>query len=128
MDVYRTPHEHFGRLDMELWRACRLVVDTGLHVRGWSRDRAIEYMASNLTMSRVAIEGEVDRYIAMPAQALAYQVGGLTFRALRARAASRLGSRFQLRRFHDAVLGAGAVTLPALEAHIEDWIATSAAA
>lgn len=128
MGVYRTPHEHFGRLDMELWRACRLVVDTGLHVAGWSRERAIEYMAANLTMSRVAIEGEVDRYVAMPAQALAYQVGGLTFRALRARAASTLGSRFDLRRFHDAVLGAGAVTLPALEAHVEDWIAAVAAA
>lgn len=127
LDLYETPHQHFGRLDMEMWRACRLVVDTGLHVQGWTRDQAIGYMAQRLTMTRAAIEAEVDRYIAMPGQALAYLIGGLKFRELRGRAEQRLGDRFALRAFHDRLMAAGAVTLPVLEETIEDWLDSHAA-
>jgi uncharacterized protein (DUF885 family) len=122
MGLYQTPHQHFGRLDMEMWRACRLAVDTGIHLKGWSRDKAIDYMAERLAMDRAAIEAEVDRYVAMPGQALAYLVGGLEFRKWRARCEARLGERFNLRRYHDLVIGAGAVTLPVLEAAIEGWL------
>jgi uncharacterized protein (DUF885 family) len=122
MGVYRDVHDHYGRLDMELWRACRLVVDTGLHAHGWSREEAIDYMAARLTLSRPTIEAEVDRYIAMPAQALGYQVGNLRMRAVRRRAEQRLGDRFELRAFHDAILGAGPLTLPVLDSVIDDWI------
>ena len=127
LGLYETPHQHFGQLDMEMWRACRLVVDTGLHARGWSREQAIAYMADHLSLPVPAIQAEVDRYIAMPGQALAYQLGGLKFRELRARAQSRLGNRFTLRGFHDQLMGAGAVTLPVLEEVVEDWLVRHAA-
>jgi uncharacterized protein (DUF885 family) len=122
MGVYTTPHEHYGRLEMEMWRAVRLVVDTGIHARGWSRQRAVAYMAGHLTLSRETIEGEVDRYAALPAQALGYQIGNLKLRELRARAQSALGPRFQHRRFHTAVMTAGAVTLPVLDDLVSDWL------
>lgn len=122
LGLYETPHQHFGQLDMEMWRACRLVVDTGLHARGWSRDQAVGYMVELLSLSRTAIEAEVDRYIAMPAQALAYQIGGLKFRELRQRAQSRLGDRFNLRHYHDHLMAAGAVTLPVLEEVVDHWL------
>ena len=122
MGVYTTPHQHYGRLEMELWRAVRLVVDTGIHAQGWSRERAIDYMASLLSLSRDTIEGEVDRYAALPAQALAYQIGNLKLRELRRRAQTRLGDRFELRGFHEAVMTAGAVTLPVLDDLVEDWL------
>jgi uncharacterized protein (DUF885 family) len=122
MGVYTTPHEHYGRLEMELWRAVRLVVDTGIHARGWPRDQAIDYMAAHLTLSRQTIEGEVDRYAALPAQALAYQIGNLKLRELRQRAQARLGARFSHRAFHEAVMTAGAVTLPVLDDLVEDWL------
>ncbi len=115
MGLYETPHQHYGRLEMELWRALRLVVDTGIHARGWSRDRAIDYMASRLSMSRDAITAEVNRYIGLPGQALAYQVGNLKIRELRQRAQNALGERFDLRAFHDQLMAAGPVTLPVLE-------------
>ena len=127
LGLYETPHQHFGQLDMEMWRACRLVVDTGLHARGWSRDQAVRYMAERLSLSRTAIEAEVDRYIAMPAQALAYQIGGLKFRELRQRAQSRLGDRFNLRHYHDHLMAAGAVTLPVLEEVVDHWLDRNAA-
>ncbi len=123
MGLYETPHQHFGRLDMEMWRACRLVVDTGIHVEGWSRDRAIDTMLAHLSLSRTTIEGEVDRYIAMPAQALGYQIGNLKFRELRARAEQRLGGRFDIRAYHDQLMAAGPVTLPVLEEVVDDWLA-----
>jgi uncharacterized protein (DUF885 family) len=107
---------------MEMWRACRLVVDTGLHARGWTRAQAISYMVDRLSLSRTAIEAEVDRYIAMPAQALAYQLGGLKFRELRQRAQARLGERFNLRQYHDQLMAAGAVTLPVLEEVVDHWL------
>ena len=122
MGLYETPHQHYGRLDMEMWRACRLVVDTGIHVKGWTRERAIDYMLARLSLSRATVEAEVDRYIAMPAQALGYQIGNLKFRELRARAQSRLGDRFDVRAYHDQLMAAGPVTLPVLEDVVDDWI------
>ncbi len=127
LGLYETPHQHFGQLDMEMWRACRLVVDTGLHARGWTREQAVAYMQDHLSLSRAAIEAEVDRYIAMPAQALAYQIGGLKFRELRQRAQARLGQRFHLRSYHDQLMAAGAVTLPVLEEMVDDWLDRHAA-
>lgn len=122
MGVYTTPHEHYGRLEMEMWRAVRLVVDTGIHAQGWSRQQAVAYMAQRLTLSQDTIEGEVDRYAALPAQALGYQIGNLKLRELRRRAESALGARFQHRRFHTAVMTAGAVTLPVLDDLVSDWL------
>jgi uncharacterized protein (DUF885 family) len=123
MKLYETPHQRFGRLDMELWRALRLVVDTGIHWKGWGRERAIHEMCTRLSLSRETIEGEVDRYIALPAQALAYQIGNLKFRELRARAESALGERFRLRDYHDMLMAAGPVTLPVLDDTVQAWIA-----
>jgi uncharacterized protein (DUF885 family) len=122
MGVYTTPHEHYGRLEMQMWRAVRLVVDTGIHVRGWSREQAVAYMAERLSLSRETIEGEVDRYAALPAQALGYQIGGLKLRELRRRAEAQLGTRFRHRDFHAAVMSAGAVTLPVLDDLVNDWL------
>ena len=127
LGLYETPHQHYGQLDMEMWRACRLVVDTGLHTKGWTREEAARYMGQRMSLSRTAIEAEVDRYIAMPAQALAYHIGGLKFRELRQRAQSRLGERFNLRRYHDQLMAAGAVTLPVLEELVDDWLDRHAA-
>jgi len=126
MGLYRTPHQHYGRLNMEIWRAARLVADTGIHSQGWSRERAVEYMAHHVTLDRGAIEAEVDRYAGMPGQALAYQIGNRAFRALRQRAEAALGDRFKLRDFHDTLLAAGPVTLPILEDLCEDWLARQA--
>ncbi len=123
MGIYTTPHERFGRLNMEMWRAARLVVDTGIHTRGWTREQAIEYMTQHVSITPAMIAAEVDRYIALPGQALAYQPGNLKFRELRQRAEQRLGSQFDLRRFHDSLLAVGPVTLPLLEAHCDEWIA-----
>jgi uncharacterized protein (DUF885 family) len=126
MGLYATPHDRFGWLEMEMWRACRLVVDTGLHWHRWSREQAIDYMAARLTLSRETIAAEVDRYAALPAQALAYQIGNLKFRALRARAEAVLGDRFLHRDFHEVVMTAGGVTLPVLERIVDDWLAGAA--
>lgn len=125
MGLYATPHDRFGWLEMEMWRACRLVVDTGLHWHGWSREKAIDYMAARLTLSHETIAAEVDRYAALPAQALAYQIGNLKFRELRRRAEAALGDRFTHRDFHEVVMTAGGVTLPILEAIVDDWLARS---
>ncbi|MFL6601925.1 MAG: DUF885 domain-containing protein [Steroidobacteraceae bacterium] len=125
MGLYQTPHQHYGRLDMEIWRALRLVVDTGLHTRGWTRAQAVDYMAAHSALPRIAIESEVDRYIGMPAQALAYQVGNRKFWELRTRAERRLGRRFNVRTFHDTLMAAGAVTLPVLERLVEGYLEQS---
>jgi uncharacterized protein (DUF885 family) len=127
LGLYETPHQHYGQLDMEMWRACRLVVDTGLHAKGWTREEAVQYMAERLSLTRSAIDAEVDRYIAMPAQALAYHLGGLKFRELRAKAQLQLGERFNLRDYHDQLMAAGAVTLPVLEEIIDSWLDSHAA-
>jgi len=106
-----------------MWRACRLVVDTGLHAKGWSRSQAIELMAANTALSRHEITTEVDRYISWPGQALAYKMGELKIRELRARAEKALGESFDVRAFHDAVLENGAVPLAVLEERIDAFIA-----
>ena len=123
MGLYDTPAKDMGRLSYEMWRATRLVVDTGLHAKGWSKERAVAFMTDNSALSAANIEAEVNRYIADPGQALAYKIGELKIRELRARGEKTLGDKFDLRRFHDAVLGQGAVPLDALEAQIDAWIA-----
>ena len=121
--VYHTPYERFGRLVYEMWRACRLVVDTGMHAFGWSRQQALEFMTANTALSEHEIRTEIDRYIAWPGQALAYKTGELEIKALRSRAARELGERFDVRAFHDAVLGQGGVTLPVLARQVDAYIA-----
>lgn len=116
------PAAHYGRLEMEIWRAVRLVVDTGIHAMGWSRAQAIAYMTEHLTLPAATIEAEVDRYIGWPGQALAYKVGEIKVRELRERAAEALGASFDLRAFHDRLLDCGLVTLDLLDQHIQCWI------
>ena len=123
MGIYDTPQKDMGRLGYEMWRAARLVVDTGLHSKGWNKDQAVAFMKDNTTLTDANIDAEVNRYISNPGQALAYKLGELKIRELRAKAEKELGDEFDLRRFHDAVLGQGAVPLDALEAQIEAWIA-----
>ena len=116
--LFTDPYDDFGRLTYEMWRALRLVVDTAIHSKGWSRQRAIDYMLANSALSQHNIEREVDRYIAWPGQACAYKLGELKIRELRHTAQQTLGERFDLRAFHDWVLGAGALPLPLLEARV----------
>ncbi len=123
MGLYADDVSRLGMLTADSWRAGRLVVDTGLHALGWSRSRAVAWLAENTPLARVDIETEVDRYIAMPGQALSYMVGRLELQALRAEAAERLGPRFELRAFHDVVLGAGPLPLPVLRGAVERWAA-----
>jgi uncharacterized protein (DUF885 family) len=118
MGMYRTPYEEFGRLTYEMWRACRLVVDTGIHSKGWTRDQALSFMADNTALSLHEVRTETDRYISWPGQALAYKLGELKIRELREMAAKQLGARFDIRAFHDAVLRNGSVPLLVLEAEI----------
>ena len=127
MGIYDTPAKDMGRLSYEMWRASRLVVDTGLHSKGWTKQQAIAFMKDNTALSEANIEAEVNRYISWPGQALAYKIGELKIRELRAKAERTLGDRFDLRRFHDAVLGQGAVPLDTLEAQIDAWIAAEQA-
>ena len=116
--------DRFGIVSFDAWRACRLVVDTGLHAMGWSRDHAIDFMTHHTALAPNNIANEVDRYIAGPGQALAYKLGQLEFIRLRERARSALGDRFDVRAFHDVVLGDGAVGLPTLRDIVERWIAS----
>jgi uncharacterized protein (DUF885 family) len=124
MGIYRDPYEQFGRLSLEIWRACRLVVDTGMHVMGWSRERAMSCLQQNSALAATEIEFETDRYIAWPGQALAYKIGELKIVELRERASRRLGERFDLRAFHDLLLSAGAMPLAVLESQVDRWIET----
>lgn len=123
--MYTTPYEVFGRLTYEMWRACRLVVDTGLHAFGWTREQAMDYLASNTALSLHEVRTETDRYIAWPGQALSYKMGEITIRRLRQEAEEALGSRFDVRAFHDALLANGSVPLGILEAEIRRFIAES---
>jgi uncharacterized protein (DUF885 family) len=123
--MFTDPFQLFGHLDMAMLRAVRLVVDTGLHALHWSRQRAIDYMLANTSMAPRDVEVEIDRYIAYPGQACAYKMGELKIRALRERAAGRLGSRFDVRSFHGQVLDTGALPLAVLEAKIERWLAAA---
>ncbi len=125
LGLYTDPYQWFGHLDMAMLRAVRLVVDTGLHDREWSRRRAIDYMLANTSMARRDVEVEIDRYIAQPGQACAYKMGEITIRDLRRRAGDALGARFDLRAFHDAVIGTGALPLAILEEKIAGWIAAA---
>jgi uncharacterized protein (DUF885 family) len=119
---YEDPYSNFGRLTYEMWRACRLVVDTGIHSMGWTRQQAIDFMAAHTALALHNVTTEVDRYISWPGQALAYKIGELKIRELRVRAEKRLGPRFDVRAFHDVVLGGGAVPLDVLEANVSSWI------
>ncbi len=125
MGFYRDPYSEFGRLSYEMWRACRLVVDSGMHYLGWSREQAIDFMAQHTALSPHNIRAEVDRYISWPGQALAYKVGELKIRQLRERAEEQLGDKFDVREFHDVVLGSGAVPLSVLEQNVDEYIAQS---
>ncbi len=127
MGMYKTPYEDFGRLSMEMWRACRLVIDTGIHSQGWTRQQAINYLASNTALSMKNVEVEVDRYIAWPGQALAYKMGELTIWELRRKAEKELGAKFDIREFHDAVLMQGGLPLEVLSQEIDRYIARAKA-
>jgi uncharacterized protein (DUF885 family) len=122
MGLYDTPEKDMGRLSYEMWRATRLVVDTGIHAKGWSKQQAIDFMTDNTALSAANIEAEVNRYISWPGQALAYKIGELKIRELRELATKELGAKFDLAAFHDTVLGQGAVPLDVLEAMVKDWI------
>ena len=119
---YQTPYTNFGRLSYEMWRACRLVVDTGIHSKGWTRQQAIDYMAENSGLSMNNITAEIDRYISWPGQALAYKTGEMKFRELRTKAEQELGNEFDVRAFHDKVLENGALPLFVLEQIVNEWI------
>ena len=122
MGFYEDPYSKFGQLTYEMWRACRLVVDTGMHALGWTRQEAIDFMASNTAKTKNDIQVEIDRYIAWPGQALAYKIGELKIIELRNRAEEKLEHDFNIRDFHDVVLGSGAVPLDILEKHVEEYI------
>ncbi len=123
---YTDPYANFGRLSYEMWRACRLVVDTGMHALGWSRQQGIDHLVENTSSTLLNIINEIDRYIAWPGQALAYKIGELKIGELRRRAEEKLGGKFNLREFHDVVLLSGAVPLEVLDGMVEQWIAASA--
>jgi uncharacterized protein (DUF885 family) len=127
MGFYKDPYQRFGTLSDEMLRAMRLVVDTGIHSKGWTRDQAISYMLSNSDMGRTDATAEVERYIAIPSQALAYKLGALTIQRLRTKAQTELGAKFDIRAFHDQVLGTGALPLAVLEQKIDRWIAAAKA-
>ena len=122
MGMYTTAYEQFGKLTYEMWRACRLVVDTGIHAKGWTRDQVIEYMSNNTALSIHEINTETDRYISWPGQALSYKIGELKIRELRTKAEKELGANFDIREFHEVVLEQGTVTLSILEKRINNYI------
>jgi uncharacterized protein (DUF885 family) len=119
---YTDPYSNFGRLSYAMWRACRLVVDTGMHALGWSRQRAIDFMSAYTSLTLLNITNEVDRYIAWPGQALAYKLGEIKIRQLRQRAEEALGEKFDRREFHEVILRNGAVPLDVLEKLVEAWL------
>ncbi len=123
MGIYRNPYERFGQLSYEMWRAARLVIDTGIHHYGWTREQAVDYLSRHTALSDREVGTEIDRYISWPGQALAYKLGEMTIRRVRARAEKALGKDFDIRKFHDVVLSLGSVPLPALEARIDAFIA-----
>jgi len=123
LGVYTDPYQYFGRLQGELWRAIRLVVDTGLHSKGWTREQVIDYMKANSAVENTDAVAEAERYIAIPGQALAYKIGELKIQELKKKAKAELGDKFDPRAFHAEVLKDGSVPLPVLEAKIDRWIA-----
>ena len=122
MGIYSTPYEHFGKLTYEMWRACRLVVDTGIHAFGWTREEAVNFMSKNTALSIHEVNTEIDRYISWPGQAISYKIGELKIRELREKAEKELGNQFDIRDFHEVILEKGTVTLPILESRILDYI------
>jgi uncharacterized protein (DUF885 family) len=127
MGIYRNPYERFGQQSYAMWRAARLVIDTGIHRYGWSRQQAIDYLAGHTALSQHEVETEVDRYISWPGQALSYKLGELTIRRLRAEAEAKLGPKFDIRGFHDTFLDMGAVPLNVLEDQMHAWMTAEAA-
>ncbi len=123
MGMYTTPYERFGQLTYEMWRACRLVVDTGIHAFDWTREDMVQFMRENTALSLHEIETETDRYISWPGQALSYKIGELKIRELRKRTEESLGNAFDIREFHEVILEQGTVTLPILEKRINQYIA-----
>lgn len=123
MGIYETPYEDFGRLTYEMWRACRLVIDTGIHKFGWTREQAVDYLSTHAALSEHEINTEIDRYISWPGQALAYKLGEMQIRRHRREAEAALGDKFDQRTFHDAILALGSVPLPVLEARMKQYIA-----
>jgi uncharacterized protein (DUF885 family) len=122
LGLYKDPYSRFGRLTYEMWRACRLVIDVGIHAKGWTREQAVQFLASNSALSYHEVNTEVNRYITWPGQALAYKIGELKIIALRRKAEQALGEKFDIRAFHDLVLSQGSVTLSILEMMVNDWI------
>ena len=122
MGIYSTPYEHFGKLTYEMWRACRLVVDTGIHAFGWTREEAVNFMSKNTALSIHEVNTEIDRYISWPGQAISYKIGELKIRELREKAEKELGNQFDIRDFHEVILEKGTVTLPILESRILGYI------
>jgi uncharacterized protein (DUF885 family) len=122
MGFYKDPYNDFGRLTYEAWRACRLVVDTGMHAFGWTRDEAIRFMMQNTALSEYEVRNEIDRYISWPAQALSYKIGEIRIRQLREKAQRAVGIDFDLRRFHDTLIGNGSVPIAVLDEIIDEWI------
>jgi uncharacterized protein (DUF885 family) len=127
MGFYKDPWNRYGTLQDEQLRAMRLVVDTGIHAKGWTRDQAIDFMMNNSGMTRTEVVAEVDRYIAIPSQALGYKIGALKIQELRKRAEAKLGKRFDIKAFHEQVLNTGGLPLTILEQKIDRWIASQAA-
>ncbi|TXC73881.1 DUF885 domain-containing protein [Sphingorhabdus soli] len=128
MGLYKDPYQHMGTLSDEMLRAMRLVVDTGIHADGWTRDQAIQYMIDNSPMGKTDATAEVERYIAIPSQALAYKIGALSILRLKDKAQKALGAKFDIRDFHAQILGTGALPLPVLEKKVDDWIAAGGGA
>jgi len=122
MGMYTTPYEHFGKFTYEMWRACRLVVDTGIHAKGWTRGQVVDFMSSNTALSLHEINTETDRYISWPGQALSYKIGEIKIRELRKKAEKALGDKFDIREFHEVILGQGTVTLAILEERVNNYI------
>ena len=122
MNIYTTPYEKFGQLTYEMWRACRLVVDTGVHAKGWTRQQMIDYMAKNTALSIHEVTTETDRYISWPGQALSYKIGEIKIRELRKKAEAALGVKFDIREFHEVILEEGTVTLSIMEKRIDSYI------
>jgi uncharacterized protein (DUF885 family) len=122
MGFYKDPYSHFGRLTYEMWRACRLVIDVGIHAKGWTRDEAVTFLSENTALSLHEVNTEINRYISWPGQATAYKIGELKIKELRKRAEEKLKDKFDIREFHDTVLSQGTVTMKILETMIDRYI------
>ena len=123
MGLYQDPYSRYGQLVYDMWRAVRLVVDTGIHYFGWDRQKAIDYFLDNAAKTETDIVNEIDRYIGWPGQALAYKMGQMKMLELRREAETALGEAFDIRAFHDHLLGAGAIPLDVLESRMDEWLA-----